>query len=642
VFGPVVKMIQNELGINPDQRILEEYSKVAGAMNMKTAADVRNLRQRTADRLGISFEDLIKNIGPMEDIYIICDHSRALSFLINDGVVPSNVREGYFARMLVRRALRSMRTLDVKFTLSDIVGQQIDYFSPYFPELIENREDIMNLVQVEEKRYYETLDRGRAIVQRMGKELKGAPISTDKQIELYDSHGLNPEIVKEFSDVPVAVPDNFYQMVAKKHENTEVAEEGPKAEEYPLDMPETRMSYYEDPEVMAFEAKVVAVVKDAVVLDLTYFYPEGGGQEADYGTMGGHEVINVQKVRNTILHFLKDKHALVPGKMVTCAINEPRRRQLMRHHTAAHIINGSARAMLGNHIWQSGAHKSVDEARLDVTHYENLSDEQKAQLEKRCNEVVLEDHPVEIKWMQRDDAEHKFGFRLYQGGVVPGKIIRVVNTTGVDVEACGGLHCDRTSRVGPIRILRTKRIQDGVVRIEYSAGLAAVAGMQADKACVDVLADWMNVTRETVLPATTKLLADMKEDRKKLETLSARMNQIVADSLLAGAETVDGVKVVIYQVAEGEDPQAISLSLTSKPGVLAVLALADKSPKLFVSRSADLKVDCRPILKDIMKLIGGGGGGKPDFAQGGGGDPAKIPEALNAAKDIVKAALIKK
>ena len=137
VFGPVVQRIQEELGIKPDQRILEEYSKVAGAMNMKTAADVRDLRQRTADRLGITYEELIATVGPMEDIYIICDHSRALAFMLNDGVVPSNVREGYFARMLVRRALRSMRSLNAKFTLSEIVGRQIDYFSPHFPELIE-------------------------------------------------------------------------------------------------------------------------------------------------------------------------------------------------------------------------------------------------------------------------------------------------------------------------------------------------------------------------------------------------------------------------------------------------------------------------------------------------------------------------
>lgn len=641
VFGPVVQGIQKELGITPDPRVLEAYSKVAGAMNMKTAADVRNLREATAGRLGIPYEELLRTVGPMEDIYIVCDHSRALAFMLNDGVVPSNVREGYFARMLVRRALRSMRSLDMKLHLADIVGQQIDYFSPYFPDLAENHDDIMNLVDVEEKRYYETLDRGRSIVQRMTKELKGEPIATEQLIELYDSHGLNPEIVKEFSTVPVEIPDNFYMQVAKRHEATEAAEEGPQAEEYPLDMPETVMGYYEDPEIMAFQSKVVGIEKGAVILERTYFYPEGGGQEADYGTMDGREIVNVQKVRNTILHFLKDRHDLAVGQTVTCAINEPRRRQLMRHHTAAHIINGTARRMLGNHVWQSGAHKSVDEARLDITHYENLSDEQRAELERRCNEIVLEDHPVEIRFMPRDEAEARFGFRLYQGGVVPGKIIRVVNTTNVDVEACGGLHCDRTSRVGPIRILRTKRIQDGVVRIEYSAGLAAVAGMQADKACVDLLADRMMVTRETVVPAAEKLLGELKEDRKRLEAMSARLNQIVADALLSEAEKVGDVSVVAHLAAEGEDAQALSMALTSRPGVVAVIGTADQSPRLFVSRSPELKVDCRPVLKEIMKLVGGGGGGKPDLAQGGGGDPGKMAEALSKAPAIVRAALSK-
>ena len=124
----------------------------------------------------------------------------------------------------------------------------------------------------------------------------------------------------------------------------------------------------------------------------------------------------------------------------------------MRHHTAAHIINGSARRMFGNHIWQSGAHKGVEEARLDITHFENLSDDQREELERRCNEVVLEDHKVTMTFMPRDEARKIFGFRLYQGGVVPGKIIRVVDTEGVDTEACGGMHCDRTTKVGPIRI----------------------------------------------------------------------------------------------------------------------------------------------------------------------------------------------
>jgi alanyl-tRNA synthetase len=640
VFGPVVQGIQKEVGIRPDARALEAYSKVAGAMNMKTAADVRALRETTAERLGMPYEELLQSIVPMENIYVVCDHARALAFMLNDGVVPSNVREGYFARMLVRRGLRAMHNLNMTSTLADIVGQQIDYFSPHFPELIENREDIMDLVNVEEKRYYETLDRGRSIVQRATKGLKGKPISTPQLIELYDSHGLNPEIVQEFSDVPVEIPDAFYQMVAKKHEEEASAteEDCPKCEEYPQDMPETELGYYEDPEVMSFQATVVAVINGAVVLDRTYFYPEGGGQEADYGTMDGREVKDVQKVRTTVLHSLDNIDGIKIGQTVTCAINEARRRQLMRHHTAAHIINGTARRMLGNHVWQSGAHKSVDEARLDITHYENLSEQQREELERRCNELVLEDHPVEIKFMPRDEAEAKFGFRLYQGGVVPGKIIRVVNTVGVDVEACGGLHCSRTSRVGPIRILRTKRIQDGVVRIEYSAGLAAVAGMQSDKACVDQLAECMMVPRETVVPAAVRMVADLKEERKRIDSMIARLNDSQADALLAKAEIVGDARLVVRQAEEGEDATSLATTLISRPGVIAVIGSAVPSVKLIVGRSQDVALDSRPVLREIMKLIGGGGGGKPDLAQGGGGDPSKMPQALAEATAIVRAA----
>jgi alanyl-tRNA synthetase len=644
VFGPVVRDLKTQLGIKTDDQIMAEYSRVAGMLNMKTAADVRKLREQTAQRLGISYEELLATIEPMENIYVICDHARALAFMLNDGVVPSNVREGYFARMLVRRALRAMRHLQMPRTLADIVGQQIDYFAPHFPELVENRDDIMDLVQVEEKRYYETLERGRSIVQKMTQQLKGKPITTEKLIELYDSHGLNPEIVQEYSDVPVEIPDAFYQMVARKHEEEETAARGeedecPRCEEFPDDMPETVLGYYEDPEVMSFQAKVVAIVNDGIVLDRTYFYPEGGGQEADYGIMEDRNVVDVQKVRNTVLHFLDDIKGIEVGQTVTCSINETRRRQLMRHHTAAHIINGTARRMLGNHVWQSGAHKSVDEARLDITHYENLTDEQREELERRCNEVVLEDHPVEIAFMPRDEAEAKFGFRLYQGGVVPGRIIRVVNTVGVDVEACGGLHCDRTSRVGPIRILRTKRIQDGVVRIEYSAGLAAVAGMQSDRACIDQLAECMMVPRESVVPAAVKMVAELKEERKRLEAMVARLNESTTDMLLATAEEVGGAKLVVHHAREGEDAMSLAITLMSRPGVIAVVASSVPGVKLIVGRSQDVDMDARPVLKEIMKLIGGGGGGKPDLAQGGGGDPSKVSQALAEAPGIVRAAM---
>ncbi|HHT75776.1 MAG TPA: hypothetical protein GXZ80_06980, partial [Euryarchaeota archaeon] len=204
---------------------------------------------------------------------------------------------------------------------------------------------------------------------------------------------------------------------------------------------------------------------------------------------------------------------------------------------------------------------------------------------------------------------------------------------------CGGLHCDRTSRVGPIRILRTKRIQDGVVRIEYSAGLAAVAGMQSDRACIDQLAECMMVPRESVVPAAVKMVAELKEERKKLEAMVARLNESTTDMLLATAEEVGGAKLVVHHAREGEDAMSLAITLMSRPGVIAVVASSVPGVKLIVGRSQDVDMDARPVLKEIMKLIGGGGGGKPDLAQGGGGDPSKVSQALAEAPGIVRAAM---
>jgi len=633
VFGPVVEWLKDLAKVSPDARVLTEYSKVAGATNMKTAADVRRIRETTADRIGIDYEELMRTIGPLEDIYVICDHSRALMLMLNDGVVPSNVREGYFARMLVRRALRSIRSLDLDIRLSEAVGRQIDHFQDIFPELKENREDILELVQVEEDRYFETLGRGKQLVGRLVRDLKkGERLSVERLIELYDSHGLNPEIAKEFAPDQIDVPDNFYMQVAARHEKPEAAEV--MAKERPESMPETRMLYYEDPELTEFEGRVIAEIDGGVVLDQTAFYPEGGGQEWDLGMLDGKRVCRVIKIKTTIVHFVEGENPKI-GSRVRGSIDLARRRQLMRHHTAAHLINGVARGLFGNHVWQAGAHKAVDQARLDITHYENLSSEQRDLLESEVNCVVLQDLPISITFMQRDEAEAKHGYRLYQGGAVPGKIIRVVDVKGLDAEACGGLHCSHTGMVGPVRITRTKRIQDGVVRIEYTAGMAAVTGMQADKRLVEDLGDRLNVPGERLPEAVAKQEEELREQRKRIEQLSAVINEMSIRGLVDAAPRVGDTRVVVHEALPGEDPEDMSKKLSSLPGTVAVIGVRGDRAKLLVTCSPDVHMDCRKALKGIMAFMGGGGGGKPDFAQGGGGDPEKLKDALCQALDVV-------
>jgi len=295
--------------------------------------------------------------------------------------------------------------------------------------------------------------------------------------------GLTPDLVAEFSSLKVEVPDDFYIRVGKMHEKPVEEQRGEKMQiELPDGLPPTVPGYYSDPGVRRFNAKVLAVSGSYMVFDKTYFYPEGGGQETDLGTIEDMPVAYVQKVGNVVVHEVRgDISKIKPGMQVNCVIDSQRREQLAIHHTATHIINGAARRVLGNHVWQTGAHKGVRGARLDITHYAALSDEEVKRIEDLANRVVDEARPIDIRFMERVDAETTYGFRLYQGGVVPGGEIRVVSIKDWDVEACGGIHLQNTREAGPIRITSTKRIQDGVVRLEYAAGPAAKTFIEEQK-----------------------------------------------------------------------------------------------------------------------------------------------------------------
>ncbi len=634
VFGSVVEELKTMAGIEYDPRVMKEYAKIAGMTNAKTAADIREIRERTAARLGMSYDELMATVGPLEDVYVICDHSRALAIMLNDAVVPSNVQEGYFARLLVRRALRSIRSLGLKIRLSEVVAKQVEEFSTVIPELAHNRSDIMNLVEVEEDRYHDTLSRGRQLVSRLTKDLApGEGIGGDKLIELYDSHGLNPEIVAEFTDVPVDIPDDFYIQVTTRHEAAEQSAEV--ASHLPRDLPETYPLYYEDVKEPEFDAEVIAIIGDDVVLNRSAFYPEGGGQEWDLGTLSGKEVRQVVKAGRTVFHNVPG-HSFSVGDVVKGSIDLDRRRQLMSHHTAAHVINGVCQKMFGNHIWQAGANKGIDSARLDITHYENFSPEDIAIIERESNRLMMLDIPTVIEVIPRDDAEAKYGFRLYQGGTVPGKMIRVVSIPDVDSEACGGLHVDRTGKIGPIRIVRSKRIQDGVVRIEYVSGMAAVKAMQDDRDTVAAVSEELNVPRNQVRDAVVRTRTELRSAQKALDSLKCEMSQNASGDLLSKAVDVDGVRVVCHMASEGEDVDQISKTLSENADVLAVVAAAGPKVRILVSRGKDVGVDCREVLKGIMSIVGGGGGGKPDFAQGGGGNQNMVGEALTNVSEVVK------
>jgi len=639
VFGEALAYLKRATGAKSvDEVILREYSKVAGMTAVESAADIRAIQAKTAERLGTTVDQLVATIAPLEALYTICDHARALMFLLGDGVVPSNSREGYFARLLVRRGLRILRNLNIAYTLADTVSFMIDQNREDFVELFFNKADILKLLKVEEQRYKDTLDKGRATVRRVEGELQGrgaTKIDIDTMVELYDSHGLTPDVVREFSGIPVDVPDDFFARVAKRHERP-VAEENRKAVEVPAGLPKTRLRVYEGPRKSRFRAKVLAVHGSAVVLDQTFFYPEGGGQEADHGRIGDREVIDVQRVGSTVLHFTKGDPNLVLGKSVTCEIDWERRTNLMRNHSATHIVLGAARKVLGNHVWQTGAHKAERQARLDLTHYDALTDDDVARIELLANEIVLSDAQVRVRFLPRDLAERKFGFRLYQGGSVLGGELRVVEIPAWDVEACGGTHVRRTSEVGVIKILRTRRIQDGVVRLEYAAGRAALEEMRRDAEAVRRMTARLGVSAENLSGEVDKLLAESKPLRKDREQMRIASMTPEAEQAWKQVELVADFRLVVHQIrGEIEDLMALSRELTAKPRVIAILGALGDSASVVVSRSSDLIFNCVVAAQSAATKLGGKAGGKPDFAQGAGPTRDNLEVALEEARRVV-------
>jgi len=642
VFGDALAYLKRATGAKRvDERILKEYAKVAGMLKVENLADVREIRRLTAERVGIDVEELVAQVLPLESLYTICDHSRALIFLLGDGVTPSNSREGYFARLLIRRGLRALKDLNIAYTLADTISFMIDQMREDYPEFFFNKADILKLLKVEEQRYRETLEKGRVIVGRMESELRAANKTFDVNtlLQLYDSQGLNPDVVREFTSLPVEVPDDFYTRVAARH--IQPTREPEKKIEITGDLPATKLRVYEDRRKRSFRAKVLAFQGGALVLDQTYFYPEGGGQEADHGTIGGFEVHDVQKVGTSVLHFVHGDASPLVGKRVKAEIDAARRDALTRNHSATHIILGAARKALGNHVWQAGAHKAQDFARLDITHYDALSEEEIARIEDFANGRVLQDGLVRSKFMPRDLAERKFGFRLYQGGSVPGGELRVVEFPKWDVEACGGTHVSNAADVGLIKILRTTRIQDGVVRIEYAAGTAALAVVRSQEKELTKAAAALGVPTAQVGSAATRIAEEWKEQRRQLERVRSDLAGAAAKNLLEGATTLGDVKIVVRQI-EGDmkDLMALSKEICADPKAVALLgAKSADGASLIVSHGAEVALDARDVLSHAVSSIGGKGGGRPDFAQGAGPNLAGVAEALEIALKRVQETL---
>ncbi len=518
-FPDVVDKLLAKTGVDYDENFIREYLPHGGYLNIDEVEDVDKAWERVADAMDTSVKELREKIMPLAALYSVAEHARSLLVALADGSLPGNVKGGYNLRTIYRRAQGFIDKHGWDVSMNEVCRWHAEYLEPLFPELKEHLDEVDEILNAEYEKYKRTKKRNKQKVKRVVEE---GEISTEKLLELYDSHGIDPEDVKEQAErigETVEIPDNFYALVSQRHEQGDKSrkrkEGGSKLD---LDgVPPTKILYYDHYDYIDFEAPVTKIIDNLVVLEETAFYPTSGGQMHDTGTIEGYEVVDVFKQGKVIVHKLMDEPDFEEGEMVDCKVDWDRRKQLAQHHTATHIIGGVCRKVLGDHVWQAGAKKTEEKSRLDITHYENLDDDQVKEIEEEANRVIEENLPIYKNIFDRGVAQKEYGFRIYQGGAVPGKDIRIVEIDDLDAQACGGTHLNTTGEAEHIKIIKTSKVQDGVVRLEYVAGNRAKEIIKKENTIKERVANLLDCTEKQIPSRAEELFNKWKKGRKAVK-----------------------------------------------------------------------------------------------------------------------------
>ena len=665
IYGKLLEKIFSMAQLGKiDNELLFSVARHSGLVTIDKNANRLLARKKVAERVGLSVEDLEKALTPIENAFAIADHTKCLSFMLSEGIVPSNIKEGYLARMLFRRIYRLLQNLAMDpQMLYKIISMQVDFWGKDFPHIKKREEEIIEMIKVEEEKFEDTIRRGRGKIERIVDEIKDDSkkiFPECKLSELYESHGIPPGMVKQIANnkgIKVEIPSDFYTSIANRHiQADKKVDEGKKANKDEVTIGEispTDLIYYDDAYAKEFKAKIIKVINNKyLVLDRTAFYPEGGGQPADHGFLVINEkkieVVDVQKKGNVVLHKIRGSLEAKEGTEVNGILDWDKRYALMKAHTATHLINGAARRVLGEHVWQHGAQKGVKSTRIDITHYRRLTPEEIHRIETLANQAILSEIEVNTTFMNRSQAEALYGFRLYQGGAVPGKDIRVVKTGDWDVEACGGTHLKNTSEMGFIKIIYTERIQDGVERLGYSVGLQALAIIQKNESLMWKVSEILCSPLDKLDKTALKIIKDLKkvnsQNRKLIKDL-AEKESIAFGQEKASKSTVDinGI-IVLDRDFEKEVNLELMVQTANKiikqneATVTIFFGANDKTASILVMAgkvAVKKGVNANLVVKKVSPIIGGGGGGRINFAQGGGIKPEKILEAIQRAKEII-------
>jgi len=630
VFGPVIDEMKRETGVKVDKDLFLRFAKISGSLNEDEVPDLEKEKERIATLLGITKKELFDTLEPLQALYASADHLCTLLFTVTDGMLPSNAGGGYNLRLLLRRVYGFQQRYGYEFDYAKIIEGHAKHLDYLFPHLKNGIGTTVDVIAEEDKRYRATQEKARSIVLNVVKKTgvqKGisnkerserAKITAQDLLILYKSNGIPPESVMEVAaenDIDVEMPGNFYEQVRAADGEEASLEKAPAVKVLSLDiaaLPKTEpLCYTRD---RSFKAKVLGIVDGKfVVIDRTAFYPEGGGQASDTGTIDDVPVTMVTKQAGVVLHWVKDTKKFKKHQEVQGIVDLDRRMIIARHHTAAHMLNAACRSVLGQHIWQGGSNKDEDKAHLDVTHYKKITPEELSKIELKVNGYIMQNLPIATEILPRNAAEAKYGFTLYQGGAVPGKELRVVSIGGIDSEACGGTHhmLSKTGEIGCFKIVKRESVQDGIERITYKCGSVAIAYMQEREHMLHETADVLSVSESELKRTVERFFDEWKMQRKKIEELSEELVQEEAHELI---EEYAGKPVM--KILDLDDTSIRKLATRIAESDKAAAVLLNKSGTILAAAGKNSNQSAKALLERAIKELGGSGGGNERIAQG--------------------------
>ena len=598
---------------------------------------------------------------------VITDHIRSATFMICDGILPSNEGRGYVLRRLLRRAARHGKLLGVNDPfLYQVVDTVIHENEGQYPDLREKQTYITKVIRTEEENFGRTIDGGMKIFsdllaehkQKLEKIFSGADA-----FRLYDTFGFPIDLTMEMAaDEGLSVDENAFQKLMK--EQKERAREARKAlgdlgwagVEFGKDVPATEFVGYDHSEC---DAKIVAIVADeelreevaagaeaVVVLDQSPFYAEMGGQVADHGTITADGVVftvtDVQKNKGgKFMHYGRlAQGVLHVGDTVHAAIDMERRKAIQRAHSTTHLLDAALKKVLGDHVHQAGSLVEPDRLRFDFTHFEAISPEELRQVEELVNDAILEGYPVVTEVLPIEEAKKKGAVAMF--GEKYGETVRVVEMSDFSVEFCGGTHVDNTAKAGPFRIKSESSVASGVRRIEATCGKLSLKAMESSQGVLNRAAQFLKTAPSGLLERMEQQANEMKQLRQALEKFKAEASLGEARQFLASAKTVKDLHVLAttrsgVDTAElrtmgdflrDKDPKAVAVIASINGEKITFLAVCGKEAVARGIKAGDL-------VRHVSAICGGKGGGKPDSAMGGGSDPLKVDDALASVDDFV-------